>query len=105
MRIEQIIAAVTRLVISQVREIRGVETFVASCLHSLWQMWMPLGMSCYSGANLSSGGLLGDSSPISDAGSGHPKPGMKLGNLLGQLRLATTSSVATAGYPAGTSAA
>ena len=47
MRIEQIIATVARtLVVTNVREIRGVVAFVnASRLH-LWQMRMQ-GMSCY----------------------------------------------------------
>ena len=51
MRIEQIIAAVTRTLVNAiVREIRGVVSFVAALRLHLWQMRTSLGMPCYAGS-------------------------------------------------------
>ncbi len=105
MRIEQIIAAVTRLVINQVREIRGVEMSVASCLTSLWQTRMHLGLSRYSISDLTSSLLSDTSLTTDDAGNGNSQPGIKRGNLLCQFRLAAAFVAEPATCPAGTSAA
>ncbi len=99
MRIEQIIAAVTRLVSIQVREIRNESFAIVSCLHSLWQTRMPLGMSCYSAPAMSPSHLCGGASPTSDAGRINPMTGRKRGSLLSQFSLATATG------PAGTAKA
>lgn len=105
MRIEQITAAVARLVINQVREIRGVEMSVASCLTSLWHTRMHLGLSCYSISDLTSR-LLSDMSLMTgDAGNENLQPGIKRGNSLCQFRLAAAFGAEPATCPVGTSAA
>lgn len=102
MRNEQIIAAVTRLVIRQVREIRGVETFVASCLH-LWAQ-MPLGMLCYSDLAFDSRSC--DPSQVDRLSRGsNPSTGIKRGNLPGLLRWAPATNAGMATCLVGTAAA
>ena len=103
MRNEQIIAAFTRVVISPVREIRSVESFVATCLHHcLWQTRTLLGMPCYSGSDFDS---QVDDLSMCDLGRSNPSTGIKRGNLPCQLRLAPATVAGTATCPAGTAAA
>ncbi len=89
MRIEQIIAAVTRtLVVANVREICRVVTFVAASRLHRWQMRMLLGMPCYCSLPLS-----GDLSRFIDIDDRDGRAvcfsqGGKRGKQLGQLNLA-----------------
>lgn len=94
MRIEQITAAITRLVINPVCEIARVETFASAFCLSFWQMRMPLGMSCY---QLSSMGLSrqgSDSSLRRDTRGPSPKHGIKRGHLLHQMYLVPANCLA-----------
>jgi hypothetical protein len=102
MRIEQITAAVTRLVITPVREIARVESFANVFCLSFWQMRMPLGMSCYllHQLGLSRGS---DSSLSRDTAGCSPKHGIKRGHLLHQMNLVPV--LCPANCPAGNAAA
>jgi hypothetical protein len=92
MRIEQIIAAVTRSVVNAtVREIEAARMFADAARLHLWLQRMPLGMSAYPGSLLHS--------PSIDGEPGRTEIG-KPGSKQGRLRL--QPMLALASCPAGT---
>ena len=91
MRIEQIIAAVTRSVaIATVREIEGVVLFVNAVRLHLRQQRMPLGMPAYSGSLFGLASFDVDTDRTITGGSGNPC-WSKRGILLRQPMLALAS--------------
>lgn len=91
MRIEQIIAVVARFAVAEVREIRRVVSFVATCLHRAWQMRMLLGLLPDTGSP--TGSFLRSSI---DSSRSYPFGGNKRGNRPFQLCLATAACPAEA---------
>lgn len=89
MRQEQLLAAVTQsLVITAIREIEAVVSFVRTGLY-LWLQRMPLGMPAYSGSMSSSLQLGSDMLPGN--ADMNPNPGSKRGRLHFQHWLALAS--------------
>lgn len=103
MRIEQITAAITRLVTNPVCEIARVEKFASAFCLSFWQMRMPMGMSCYWLYQPGSSRQISDSSLRRDTSGGSLKHGIKRGHLLHQLNLVPV--LCPANCPAGNAAA
>ncbi|QDT12818.1 hypothetical protein K239x_48300 [Planctomycetes bacterium K23_9] len=87
MRIEQITAAIARLVTNPVGEIARVETFAPVFCLSFWRMRMPLGMSCYSRSYLSLSSSMSDPSLRLDTRGTRCQHGIKRGHLLHQFNL------------------
>ena len=91
MRIEQITAAITRLVINPVREIANVETFATATGfnalgHRFWQMRMLMGMP-YFGCSRRSLSPGSDQSLPGDTSGNRSQYGLKRGYLLQRLNL------------------